>query len=137
MAQPFSSTRRSSPSLSSASLSALDFGLRVRLEAHPAQRSIFYGAQSLPVQALTSELAEMVAELRVHSFAMRHELEQVTSALQRNVESGFSGLARRAALDLSGTLLLARRRRLAEPELCSRGANAALRIAELCAAEGR
>jgi hypothetical protein len=135
MAQPFSSTRRPSPS--SSSQSALDFGLRVRIEAHPAQRSIFCGAESLPVQTLTSELAEMVAELRVHSFAMRHELEQVTSALQRNVDSGFWGLARRAALDLSGALHLARRRRLAGPELCSCGANAALRIAELCAAEGR
>ena len=134
MAQPFS-TRRPSPSPSA--LSALDFGLRVRIEARPAQRSIFSGIATLPVQALTSELAEMAAELRVHSFALRHELEHVTSALQRNVESGFWGLGRRAALDLSGTLLLARRRRLADPELCTRGASAALRVAELCAAEGR
>jgi len=118
-------------------LSALDFGLRVRIEAHPAQRSIFCAAEDLLVQALTSELAERVAELRVHSFAMRHELEQVTSALQRNVESGFWALARRAALALSGTLLLARRRRFANPELCTRGADTALRIAELCAAEGQ
>jgi hypothetical protein len=84
-----------------------------------------------------SELAELVSSLRVRSFSLRHELEQVTSALVSNVECGFWPLARRAALDLSGTLSLARRRRLAEAELCWRATHAAERIAELCAAEAR
>jgi hypothetical protein len=114
---------------------ALDFGLRVRVEAHPAQRSIFSGAERLSVRELTSELAELVSCLRVRSFSLRYELEQITSALVMNVECGFWPLARRAALDLSGTLSLARKRRLAEAELCSRAANAAEHIAELCAAE--
>jgi hypothetical protein len=134
MAQPFN-TRRPSPSASS--MSALDFGLRVRIDVHPAQRSIFCGPEALPVQALASALAESVAELRVRSFALRSELEEVTSALQRGVDSGVWPLARRAALDLSGSLDVARRRRLADAELCWRAGKAADRVAELCAAEGR
>jgi hypothetical protein len=129
--------RRPGSRASSFGLAALDFGLRVRVEAHPAQRSIFSGADRLTVQELTSELAELVLSLRVRSFSLRYELEQVTSALLTNVECGFWPLARRAALDLSGTLSLARKRRLAEPELCYRAANAAEHVAELCAAEVR
>jgi hypothetical protein len=129
--------RRPGSPASSFGLVALDFGLRVRVEAHPAQRSIFSGAERLSVRELVSELTELVSSLRVRSFSLRHELEQVTSALVSNVECGFWPLARRAALDLSGTLSLARRRRLAEAELCYRAANAAERIAELCAAEAR
>jgi hypothetical protein len=52
-----------------------------------------------------------------------------------NVECGFWPLARRSALDLSDLLVLARKRRLADAELSCRGANGALRIAELCAQE--
>ena len=127
--------RRPGPSASSFGFSALDFGLRVRVEAHPLQRTIFASAEELPVRELTSDLAELVSTLRVRSFSLRHELEQLTSALMVNVECGFWPLARRAALDLSGLLALARKRRLADAELCCRGANAALRIAELCAQE--
>ena len=50
-------TRPSSPS----ALAALDFGLRVRLEAQPSQRTIFSGAENLSVQELIAELSEMVS----------------------------------------------------------------------------
>jgi len=129
-AAPASANRRSR---SFASLQALDLGLRVHVEMAPAQRSIFAGAENLSAQELTSELSEMVSSLRVRSFSLRAELEQVTTALMVNVESGFWPLARRAATDLGGLLAYARKRRLADPELCIRGANCALRIAELCA----
>jgi hypothetical protein len=122
---------------SRASLGALDFGLQVRIETHPAQRTIFSSAQELPVQDLTSELAEMVSELRVRSFALRGQLEHVTSALQVNVDCGFWPLARRAALDLAGLLGSARKRHLADPELCIRGTHAARHVADLCSQEVR
>ncbi len=125
--------RRPSP----ASAVALDFGLRVRVESHPSQGTIFASAETLPVQELTSELSLLVSELRVRSFAARYELEQVASALARNVEWGFWAQARRAALDLSGVLTLVRRRRQADADLCYRGSNAALRIAQMCAKEAR
>jgi hypothetical protein len=136
MSSTFTARRPGSPA-SAIGLAALDFGLRVRVEAHPAQRSIFSGAERLTVQQLTAELAEFVSSLRVRSFSLRYELEQITSALLTNVDCGFWPLARRAALDLSGTLSLARRRRLGDAELCWRAAHAAERIAELCAAEVR
>jgi hypothetical protein len=79
----------------------------------------------------------MVSSLRVRSFALRGQLEQVTSALQVNVECGFWPLASRAAVDLAASLSQARRRHLADAELCERGASCALRIAELCVAEVR
>lgn len=120
-----------------AALAALDFGLRVHIETHSAQRRIFAGAENLSAQELTSELSEMVSSLRVRSFSVRGELEQITSALMVNIESGFWPLARRAATDLGGLLAYARQRRLADPELCIRGANCAFRIAELCAKEAR
>jgi hypothetical protein len=41
-------------------LSALDFGLRVRVEAPLDQLTIFSGAENLSAQGLTSELSEMV-----------------------------------------------------------------------------
>jgi hypothetical protein len=125
--------RRSTPG----ALAALDFGLRVRVEAHPDQRSIFSGAENLSASELTAELAEMVSELRVRSFALRAQLEHVTSALLVNLDHGFTPLARRAALDLAGLLGLAAKRRFADQELSIRGANAALRIAELLAQEVR
>ncbi len=125
--------RRPSP----AGAAALDVGLRIRVVAHPEQRGIFASAEELPVRQLVSELSLLVSELRVRSFAVRYEFEQVTSALMRNVECSFWAQARCAALDLSGVLTLARRRRQADAELCYRGANAALRIAEMCAGEGR
>ena len=116
-------------------LAALDFGLQVRIEAHPAQRTIFSAPKELPIQVPTSELAEMVSELRVRSFALRHVLEQLTSAVLVNVECGFWPLAERAALDLSSLLSESRTRRLADPEPCDRASNGALRVAELCAQE--
>ena len=76
------------------------------------------------MQKLTSELSLLVSELRVRSFAARYELEQVASALARNVECGFWAQARRAALDLSGVLALAGRRRQAnevDPVFWTRG----------------
>ena len=133
MSQVFTTRRLTRASYGA--LAALDFGLRVRVEAHPAQRTIFSSAEDLPAQELTSELAELLSELRVRSFALRHELEQLTSAVLVNVECGFWSLARRAALDLSSLLAQARKRRLADPELCVRGAQAALHIADLCAQE--
>jgi hypothetical protein len=132
--RPFA-PRRTQASL--AAFAALDFGLRVRLEPHPEQRTIFSGAGNLTAQELTSELAELVSSLRVRSFAIRADLEQVTSALQVNVECGFWPLARRAALDLAGLLAQAGRRRLAEADLCARASNCALRIAGLCVQELR
>ncbi|NWG75944.1 MAG: hypothetical protein HXY24_15305, partial [Rubrivivax sp.] len=79
-------TARPRPHGSSAAAVALDFGLRVRVQTHPAQRSIFSGAERLTVRQLTSELAELVASLRVRSFSLRYELEQVTAALVTNVD---------------------------------------------------
>jgi hypothetical protein len=130
---PHSFNRHSSPG----ALAALDFGLRVRVEVHSDQRTIFAGAENLSVQELTSELAEMVSGLRVRSFSLRAELEQVTSALMVNIRSGFCPLARRAALDLGGLLDFAGKRRFADRELCVRGSNCAFRIAELIAKEVR
>lgn len=133
-ARPFTPRR---PQASLAALAALDFGLRVRLELHPEQRTIFSGARNLSARDLTSELAELVSSLRVRSFAVRADLEQVTSALRVNVECGFWPLARRAALDLAGLLAQTGRRRLAEADLCARASTCALRIAELCGREVR
>ncbi len=130
-------TARPRPHVSPAAAVALDFGLRIRVESSSVQRTLFSGAESLSLRELTTELALMVSELRVRSFSFRAELEQVTSALLANVRCGFWPLARRAALDLSGLLSLSRKRRLADAELCLRGANCALRIAELCAKEVR
>jgi hypothetical protein len=115
----------------------LDFGLRVRVETRSPQRTLFSGAENLSVQDLVSELAEMISGLRVHSYSLRGQLEQVTFALQANVECGSWRFARRAALDLSGLLGQAARRQLAHRQLCVRGSNCALRIAELCSTEVR
>jgi len=123
--------RRFRPSFGS--LAALDFGLRVRIEARPRQQTIFSGAENLSAQALTSELAQLVSRLRLRSFAMRGQLEHVTSALMVNVRCGFWPLARRAALALAGLLAQARKRGLADAELSVRAANGALQVAELCA----
>jgi hypothetical protein len=135
MPQLFTPRRPTRASLGA--LAALDFGLQVRIEARPAQRTIFSSAEELPVQELTSELAEMVSSLRVRSFALRHELEHLTSALVLNVESGFWTLAHRAALDLAALLGSSRTRCLADPQLCVRGAHAARHIAALCQQEVR
>ena len=125
------------PRRSPAALAALDFGLRVHVDSHQAQRTIFHSAEELPVQELTTELSLMVSELRVRSFALRYEREQLTDALSVNVRCGFWPLARRAGIDLGDLLSLARKRRLADAEHCIRGANCAFRIAELCAKEVR
>ncbi len=118
-------------------VTGLDFGLRVRVSASSPQRSIFPGAENLSVHELTSELAETVSKLRVFSYGLRAQLEEVTDALQTNVSWGSWRYARRAALDLAGLLASGHRRRLVYGELAVRAANAALRIAELCYREGR
>ena len=118
-------------------LTGLDFGLRVRVDVRPAQRTIFSGAEKLTVQALTAELAEMVAGLRVYSYPVRGQLEQIVSALQINVASGSWSFARRAALDLATVLTVARNRRLVDATRAKRGATAALRVADLCEAAVR
>ena len=118
-------------------LTGLDIGLRVRVAVQPSQRAIFCGAENLSARQLISELAQEISGLRVHSYALRGQLEEATTALQLNAECGSWRYARRAALDLAGLLGQARRRRLADPERCVRAAHAALRIAELVALEVR
>lgn len=118
-------------------LAGLDFGLRVRVSSCREQRTLFSGAENVSVQALTSELAEMVSSLRAYSYALRGQLEEVTSALQMNVQCGSWRYARRAALDLASLLAQAHKRRLVKDSLAVRGAKCALRIAELCAREVR
>jgi hypothetical protein len=119
------------------SLAALDFGLRVRIEARPRQQTIFSGAENLSAQQLTSELAVTVSRLRVRSFALRGQLEHVTSALMVNVRCGFWPLACRAALDLADLLAQARKRGLADTEFSVGAADGALRVAALCEQEAR
>ena len=116
-------------------LTGLDFGLRVRVDPHRSQRTIFSGADNFSVQDLTSELTETISLLRVYRYSVRGQLEQLTYALQVNVECGFWSLARRAALDLSAVLTQAKKRRVADAGCCVHAANAALRIAELCSKE--
>jgi hypothetical protein len=120
-------------------LAGLDVGLRVRIRRTQSQGAIFSGAQNLSVQALTSELAEMVAGLVVYSYALRGQLEQVTHALQKNVQSRSWSYARRAALDLAGLLAQAQKpgAGCGMGSRAVRGANCALRVAELCAREAR
>jgi len=128
--QGFSAPR---PRRSPYALAVLDFGLPVR--ARLPQPTLFSGAEDLSLQELTSELALLVSELRVRSFALRHELEQLTSALLVNIRCGFWPLARRAAIDLGDSLVFAGKRRLADAELCLRSGTYAFRIAELVAGE--
>jgi hypothetical protein len=125
------------PRRSPAALAALDFGLAVRIDAHPSQRTLFYGAEHFSLQELTSELSQMVSELRVRSFSLRAQIEHVTTALLRNVDCGFRLQARHAAIDLGDLLSEVRARRMADAELCVRGSRCAFRIAELCAKEVR
>lgn len=118
-------------------LIGLDFGLRVRIETRSPQLTLFSAPERLSARQLTSEVAELVSSLRVWSFSLRGQLEQVTQALMINVECGFSSLARLAALDLADLLSEARLRNLADSGLCHRGERSALRIAELCRKEVR
>jgi hypothetical protein len=118
-------------------LTGLDVGLRVRIRRTQPQGAIFAGAQNLSVEALTSELAEMVSGLVVYSYAMRGLLEQVTYALQLNVQTRSWSYARRAALDLAGLLAQAQKQHCGAGSRAVRGANCALRIAELCEKEAR
>jgi hypothetical protein len=133
MSDVFTTRRPARASLGA--LTALDFGLQVRIDTRPAQRTLFSTPKELPVQDSTSELAHLVSCLRVRSFALRHELEQLTSALLMNVESGFWVLAHRAALDLAALLGSSRTQCLADPALCVRGAQMARHIADLCQQE--
>jgi hypothetical protein len=72
-----------------------------------------------------------VSSLRVYSYAVRGQLEQVVYALQSNVSGGEWFFAKRAALDLAGILALAQKRGQVKGSAAVRAANAALRIAEL------
>lgn len=130
-------TARPRPQASPAAAVALDFGLRVRVDAHVDQWTLFSSAENLSLRELCAELRLMISELRVHSFALRHELEQVTDALLLNVRCGFWRLAERAALDLGDLLIYAQRRHLADAEVCVRSSRCALHIAQLCAREAR
>jgi hypothetical protein len=130
-------TARPRSQASPAAAVALDFGLRVRVDGRGDQRPLFSGAENLSLQELCSELSLMISELRVRSFGVRHELEQLTEALLVNGRCGFWPLARRAAIDLGDLLAHARRRRLADAELCYRGSRCAEHIAQLCARETR
>jgi hypothetical protein len=121
---------------SPASLVALDFGLRVRVQSSN-QRPLFSGAENLSLRELVSELSQMVSRLRVRSFSLRAEIERVTTALLSNVDCGFWLQARHAAIDLGDLLSEVRSRRMADAELCVRGSNCAFRVAELCAKEVR
>jgi hypothetical protein len=78
-----------------------------------------------------------VSSLRVYSYALRGELEDVTSALQINVQRGEWRYAARAAHDLADLLARAQRRGLAAGSLAGRCAHRALSIAELCEREVR
>lgn len=118
-------------------VAGLDSGLRVRVDPRSPQRSIFSGAEELSVHDLTSELAEAVSKLRVFSFGLRAQLEEVTYALQTNVSFGSWRYARRAALDLAGLLSSGSKRRLVHGEVAVRAANVALLIADLCSQETR
>lgn len=131
------STARPRSQASAAAALALDFGLRVRVDGNAPQRTLFSGAENLSLQELCSELASMVSQLRVRSFTLRHQLEQVTEALLVNVRCGFWLQSRRAAVDLGVLLAWSRKRRLADADLCVRGSNCAIHIAELCAKEVR
>ncbi len=130
-------TARPRPQASSAAAVALDFGLRIRVACHAPQRTLFSGAENLSLQELCSELGLMISELRVRSFSLRHQLEQLTDALLVNFRCGFWQQAQRAAVDLGDLLACARTRRLADAELCVRGSSCAFHIAELCAKELR
>lgn len=117
-------------------LTGLDFGLRVRVQDPSSQRAMFCGAENASARHLISELAEDISGLRVYSYAMRGQLEEALSALMLNAQCRSWRYARRAALDLSGLLVLADKRRLAD-RVCVRLANAALRVAEVLAREAR
>jgi hypothetical protein len=121
---------------SPASLVALDFGLRVRVQAS-LQRPLFSSAENLSLRELVSEHSQMVSGLRVRSFSLRAQIEHVTTALLRNVDCGFWLQAQHAAIDLGDLLTELRARRMADADLCVRGSHCPFRIAELCAKEVR
>lgn len=110
----------------------LDFGLRLRIRDHSSQRSMFRGPDNHAARQLISDLAEELSDLRVYSYSLRGQLEDSLSALQLNAKWGSWRYARRAALDLSGTLSLAASRRLADAQTCLECSQVATQIAELC-----
>ena len=130
-------TARPRPQASPAAAVALDFGLRVRVDAQVDQRTLFSGAENLSLQELCSELGLMISELRVRSFVLRHQLEQVTDAFSSTSGAASGRWRHRAAVDLGDLLAHARRRRLADAELCVRGSRCAVHIAQVCAQEVR
>jgi hypothetical protein len=101
-------TARPRPQAPSAAAVALDFGLRVRLDGHGDQRTLFSGAENLSLQELCTELGLMISELRVRSFSLRHELEQVTEALLVNVRCGSAAAAEPRSISRSFCLGLKR-----------------------------
>jgi hypothetical protein len=118
-------------------LTALDFGLRVRVDTRLLQRTIFSVTGNVSAQELTAQLAEMVSSLRVYSYGLRGQIEDVTAALQFNVQGGEWSFARRAAYDLADMLVQAQERGLIAGSLAGRCAGRALRIAELCSRSAR
>ena len=118
-------------------LTGLDIGLKVRIEVRSPQRVIVSGTPNHAVQPLISDLAEIVGALRVHSYALRGQLEQAMTALQLNAEGGSWRYAQRAALDLADLLSQAGKRRLASRRRTYRAAEAALHVADVLAREVR
>ncbi len=72
-------TTRPRPRSSPAAAVALDFGLRVRVDGHVDQATLFSGAENFSLQQLTSEL-------RVRSFAVRYELDLRAARPRRRVD---------------------------------------------------
>jgi hypothetical protein len=116
-------------------LTGLDFGLRVRVQLRPRQRTILSVSDNLTAQSLVSELAEIVSGLTVYSYAVRGRLEQLVHALQSNIEFGSWSYARRAALDLAALLANAKKRGWLRGSQAITGAQCALRLADLCGRE--
>ena len=118
-------------------LTGLDFGLRVRLQSSPRQRTILSVSENLSAQALISELAEIVSGLTIYSYAVRGRLEQLMYAVQTNAQFGAWSYVRRGALDLAALLANAKKRGWLRGSLAMAGAQCALRLADLCGGEVR
>jgi hypothetical protein len=91
------------------------------------------------VEPAALDLAQQVVGLRVYSYGVRAQLEEVLTALQLNIASGSWSFARRAALDLASTSILsvARNRGQITGSRAFRASATALRVADLCESEAR
>jgi hypothetical protein len=118
-------------------LTGLDFGLRVRIDVRPAQPTLFRSPRSIAVEPAALDLAQQVVGLRVYSYGVRAQLEEVLTALQLNIASGSWSFARRAALDLASILSVARNRGQITGSRAFRASATALRVADLCESEAR